>query len=142
MNQQQQAKAMTCDQLLGPSLVDADGTLFQTSEKLKDVNIVGLYFSAHWCLPCRKFTQDLVNAYNKHMIHKKCQIIFISSDRNDACFKEYMKEMPWVAVPFKSREVKARLSSKYGVRGIPKFVLLDAKEDCALIADNARGMWC
>jgi nucleoredoxin len=35
---------------------------------LKDAlnkHVVGLYFSAHWCPPCRGFTPNLVAKYNE-----------------------------------------------------------------------------
>ena len=34
--------------------------------------------------------------------------------------------MPWLALPFADRAGKAALASRFGVQGIPKFVLLDA----------------
>ena len=33
-------------------------------EELAPKQIYGLYFSAHWCPPCRKFTPQLVTYYN------------------------------------------------------------------------------
>ena len=38
----------------------------QKKEKVaisKDVKLVGVYFSAHWCPPCRGFTPVLANHY-------------------------------------------------------------------------------
>ena len=32
---------------------------------LKDFDFIGLYFSAHWCPPCRGFTPVLADTYNK-----------------------------------------------------------------------------
>jgi len=57
------------------------------------------------------------------------EIVFISSDRDLRSFNQYYASMPWAAVPFDSPSyagVKQMLSMKYGVRGIPSFVVLDA----------------
>lgn len=35
--------------------------------------------------------------------------------------------MPWSALPFSDRTKKTELSTKYGVRGIPTLVVLDAE---------------
>ena len=59
---------------------------------------LGLYFSAHWCPPCRGFTPMLVSAYNAVQAANpgKFEIVFLSSDRDEAAFKEYFGEMPWL----------------------------------------------
>ncbi|WAQ95336.1 NXN-like protein [Mya arenaria] len=54
-------------------------------------------------------------------------IVFISSDRDEASFKEYYKEMPWSALKFEDRANKEKLSGMFGVEGIPTFIVLDAK---------------
>ena len=59
----------------------------------------GLYFSAHWCPPCRLFTPILIDFYNKiNEKEKKFEIIFISSDQSSQQFDEYYNTMPWAAV--------------------------------------------
>jgi thiol-disulfide isomerase/thioredoxin len=96
--------------------VDA-GTIFGAS-------VIGIYFSAHWCPPCRAFTPKLVQFYedvNKEQ--KQFEVIFVSSDKDETSFKEYYKTMPWLAIPFGDPLV-TQLKQKYGVSGIPKLVLL------------------
>ncbi|RLG30214.1 hypothetical protein DRO03_05040 [Methanosarcinales archaeon] len=45
--------------------------------------IIGVYFSAHWCPPCRAFTPNLVKFYNSlKKADKPFEIIFVSSDRD------------------------------------------------------------
>ena len=34
--------------------------------------------------------------------------------------------MPWISLPYSERAKKDALASKYGVRGIPMFIVLDA----------------
>lgn len=99
--------------------------------------VIGLYFSAHWCGPCRAFTPTLAEAYTKHLKAKGLEIIFVSSDRDAASFQEYYKEMPWLALP-NGDPRESKLSKRFGVSGIPSFVLVDASTG-ETINGNARG---
>merc|ERR1711957_903371 len=85
---------------------------------------IGLYFSAHWCPPCRGFTPKLAEFYNNGL-KDKMEIIFISSDRDQASFDDYFKEMPWLALDYSKREEKAALSEAMGVEGIPTFAVIN-----------------
>ena len=64
------------------------------------------------------------------------EIIFVSSDKDEKAFKEYLKEMPWHAIPYSDRDRKNRLSSKFKVNGIPSFVILEPNGE--LITDGGR----
>jgi len=91
---------------------------------------LGLYFSAHWCPPCRGFTPELIKFYNefkKTEKGKNFEIVFVSSDRDPGSFDEYFKDMPWLALPFSDRKTQAQLSSKFKVQGIPTLVILDSE---------------
>ena len=88
---------------------------------------VGLYFSAHWCPPCRMYTPKLAEQYAKLVAAgKPFEIVFVSSDRDESAFDEYFGEHPWLALPYEARETKAALSKKFKVSGIPTLILLDA----------------
>jgi thiol-disulfide isomerase/thioredoxin len=71
----------------------------------------GLYFSAHWCPPCRGFTPVLKKLYETKSDEdgKKLQIVFISSDRDENSFNEYFGEMPWIALKYNDRDGKVYL---------------------------------
>merc|ERR1712100_287490 len=86
-----------------------------------------LYFSAHWCPPCRGFTPQLAQWYSTSLKAKGLEVVFVSSDRDEQSFKDYFGEMPWLALPFSDRERKAALSKKFKVNGIPTIVILDAE---------------
>lgn len=86
---------------------------------------IGLYFSAHRCPPCRGFTPKLAEFY-KDGLKDKMEIVFVSSDKDQASFNEYASEMPWLAMPFEKRVEKELLSDAFGVSGIPSFVVLNA----------------
>merc|ERR1712217_163727 len=79
---------------------------------------IGLYFSAHWCPPCRGFTPKLAEFY-KDGLKDKMEIVFVSSDRDQASFNKYFNEMPWLAMPFEKHAEKEVLSDALGVSGIP-----------------------
>merc|ERR1711904_84581 len=98
---------------------------------------IGIYFSAHWCPPCRGFTPELVKTYNKlKEAGKPFEIIFASSDRDEASFKEYFETMPWLALPFADRQAKEKLSKLFGVNGIPSFHIIE--HDGTVINNNGR----
>jgi len=65
-----------------------------------DVQSVGVYFSAHWCPPCRGFTPELAKLYKEAQEKSSAfRIVFVSLDRDEESFNEYRGEMPWPAVP-------------------------------------------
>ena len=53
---------------------------------------------------------------------KDFEVVFVSSDRDDASFLEYYGEMPWLALPLRDRARAAALSDKFKVSGIPTLV--------------------
>jgi len=110
--------------LLGPTLQTKDGAK-PTADVLAGKKAVGLYFSAHWCPPCRGFTPVLAKQYTASYKALGMEIVFVSSDRDEESFDSYYKEQPWVTLPFAARDIKARLSKKYKVNGIPSFIILD-----------------
>ncbi|XP_039418859.1 nucleoredoxin isoform X1 [Corvus cornix cornix] len=91
---------------------------------------VGVYFSAHWCPPCRSLTRVLVESYRKiKEAGQKFEILFVSADRSEDSFKQYFSEMPWVAVPYADEARRSRLNRLYGIQGIPTLIVLDSKGD-------------
>lgn len=98
--------------------------------------VVGIYFSAHWCGPCRQFTPMLMEFYKEFSAAKNFEIVFASSDRDQAAFDSYFSDMPWSALPFDQRGLKEKLSQKFGVQGIPTLVWID--ENGVLLTKNGR----
>ena len=116
------------EELLGPKLVSAKGETIDTST-LAAKKTVSLYFSAHWCGPCRGFTPELAKAYSEYMASadSQAEVVFISWDRDEDSFTEYHKEMPFPALPFKDNKDRCReLGEKFGVQGIPCLVTLNS----------------
>ena len=112
-------------ELLGPNLITKEGER-STDETLTGKNAIGLYFSAHWCPPCRGFTPKLAEWYTNAYKAKGLEIVFVSSDRDQAGFDSYFEDMPWTALPFSDRDRKNTLSKKFKVQGIPTFVIIGA----------------
>ncbi len=100
--------------------------------------VICLYFSAHWCPPCRNFTPVLAKLYNEwNKDNKQIEIIFVSSDNDLKSFKEYFETMPWISLPFQDPKTDT-LCDLCDVQGIPMLVVI-SKEGKVLNAD-ARGL--
>jgi len=123
-------------EILGTTLVNNKGEQVKV-ESLKGKKI-GVYFSAHWCPPCRGFTPTLIEVYNLLKTQKPGQfeVIFVSSDRDETQFKEYFGEMPWLAIPFDEEKRRDELSTHFEVEGIPQFTMIES--DGSILNQNAR----
>ncbi|KAJ0094589.1 hypothetical protein Patl1_16123 [Pistacia atlantica] len=83
-----------------------------------------LYFSARWRPPCRAFFPKLMEAYHKIKAkNESIEVVFISSDMNQASFDGFFLGMSWLALPFGDPR-KASLSRKLKVYSIPMLVAL------------------
>jgi nucleoredoxin len=97
-------------------------------EELEKKKLIALYFSAHWCAPCRKFTPQLVDYYNRVATqHPEFEIVFVSFDKSQFAMETYIREanMPWPAIDFPKLGGKEAIR-KYAGAGIPCLVLVDA----------------
>lgn len=119
----------------GKELVNAKGEKVATSTLAGKT--VGIYFSAHWCPPCRAFTPKLVE-FRDTVAKDNFEIVFISFDKDEDAMKGYMTEtkMGWLAVPFTAAQRKA-VANEYGVNGIPTLIILD--KNGKTITKNGRG---
>merc|ERR1719446_1348642 len=124
------------DLLMAAKLVNGNGDAVTFSDAMKGKKALALYFSAHWCPPCRGFTPKFAEWYKNDLSAKGLEVIFLSSDRDEASFKEYFAEQPWLALDYADRAGKEKLSSAFGVSGIPSVVILDA--DLKTITTDGR----
>ncbi len=146
------AIAVLCLALVGPAVaadthpvlnenarlaVTADGKRAEI-ERLVDKPLVLVYFSAHWCPPCRKFTPELVEYYGKNGGGTAFEVLFVSSDKDQEAMMGYMTEaaMPWVAMQWGSSKIAA-MKKKYCGSGIPCLVLLDDQDQ--VVSDSFDG---
>ncbi len=87
--------------------------------------MVALYFSAHWCPPCRSFTPVLAKFYNNvNKTEKNLEIIFVSSDSDEKAFKAYFDTQPWISLPYDQKNLQT-IGKKYGVAGIPSLLIMN-----------------
>ncbi|KAK3273646.1 hypothetical protein CYMTET_18124 [Cymbomonas tetramitiformis] len=126
-----------CDDLRTATFVNKEGFEVSCESLLDAGKNIGIYFSAHWCPPCRGFTPKLVETYTKlQKANAPFEIIFVSSDSDEDSFKQYYGDMPWLALPYSDRERKESIATYYGVSGIPMLVILSPQ--LKVINNNAR----
>lgn len=122
------------------TLMTKDG-LKSVDEVLAGKTSIGIYFSAHWCPPCRQFT-PILSAFYKAAQREDFEIIFLSSDRDQAAFDGYYAEMPWVALPYEQREKKNEIAEMFEVSGIPAFKILDSDGNVKSLEGRGDIMQC
>jgi thiol-disulfide isomerase/thioredoxin len=106
-------------------------------ELLGSSKVIGVYFSAHWCGPCRQFTPILAQMYNAAKKEAlPFEIVFCSADHDNGEFLSYYKEMPWLAIPYDA-EKREWLQGKHKVNGIPRLIIFDAATG-EIIESNGR----
>lgn len=99
--------------------------------------VTAVYFSAHWCGPCRNFTPMLSQLYSQCKASNKAfEVIFCSADHSEKEFQEYYNGMPWLAINY-TDDKREELMSKFQVNGIPKLSILAPAGN--IIVDNAAG---
>jgi thiol-disulfide isomerase/thioredoxin len=111
--------------LMPPQLLSKKG-LVDTRQALRGKTVL-IYFSAHWCGPCRIYTPQLASIYRQAKeqgLDAKFEIVFCSSDNDEDEFSGYYGEHPaWLAIPYSS-EQREKLGATFQVRGIPHLIAL------------------
>jgi thiol-disulfide isomerase/thioredoxin len=123
------ASAMAIAPLVKGTLVTSQNGILRAylDGEFEKKKLIGLFFSAHWCAPCRKFTPSLVAFYNKvAAAHPEFEILFISNDKSAAAMESYMRDdqMPWPAVSF-DKVAGNQALKKYAGSAIPCLVIVD-----------------
>ncbi|KAH9082815.1 hypothetical protein LEN26_021111 [Aphanomyces euteiches] len=119
------APATALSRAIAPTLVSNNGT--SVSSASLGGKVIGLYFSAHWCPPCRQFTPMLAQFYNTmKQLGKPFEIVFVSADQSQDEFNGYFREMPWLAVRYDSNERK-EIEARHRVESIPTLKILNAQ---------------
>lgn len=125
-------KVGTVPAALAGKLVEVKGSRLAPlpRDQIAPTRYVAFYYSAKWCPPCRAFTPELVATYKKIKAkHPEFELIFVSSDQDEASMKDYMKDydMPWPALEFDAKASTRAVARPANERGIPNLVFMDAE---------------
>jgi len=122
---------------LGPSLASRVGPPVPTAAALAG-KVVLLYFSAHWCPPCRQFTPMLVDFYGQMRASGRAmEVVFLSADHSETEFDSYFASMPWLAVPFRS-SARETVPAQHNVQGIPALKVVSSRTGRVVDEDGRR----
>lgn len=118
-------------------LAKRNGEVVKGDLSMLDGKHVGIYFSAHWCPPCRQFTPMLRKTYlMMQALGKPFEVVFVSHDQSEQEFEDYYKSMPWLALPFKESMRRSGLARRFSVNGIPALVIISPEGQ--VLTSNAR----
>jgi thiol-disulfide isomerase/thioredoxin len=78
-------------QFRGLQLLRQDGSTIPASEAFKGKRYVLIYFSAHWCPPCQRFTPLLADFYDEHKDRCEFEVLFVSSDREEGRMMDFFQ---------------------------------------------------
>jgi len=128
------ASKASLEELLGPELITAEGKSVSTGEL--QGKVIGLYFSAEWCPPCRTFTPVLEKFREANKAD--FEVVLVSGDGSAKAQQAYMQKyaMQWPAIPFEAPQRNGAFD-RFGVRGIPALVVVDANGK--LLERDGRG---
>ena len=99
----------------------------KSTEKLKEISLIGLYFGALSCPPCNYFTRLLKKFYEKsNEKEKKVEIIYCSLDESQEDFDEYYSKMPWLSLSYDDENLE-KMGNDFSIEGVPVFFIFTGK---------------
>merc|ERR1712241_1588577 len=116
--------------------VNKGGEISETTfdaAKVGDKDLVGFYFSAHWCPPCRGFTPVLKDFYEElnEAQPGKLVVIFVTSDRDEESMKSYFAEHgDYYCFKYEDQTLIQTLKSNCSVNGIPPLAVVNKEGKC------------
>ena len=119
--------------ILPKTFLDQKGQ--KVSADVLEGKLIGLYFSASWCGPCRAFTPSLIKFRDNHK--DMFEVILVGADGSTKAQANYMRKykMPWLAMKNQSPEA-IKISKSLGVPHIPYLVILDS--DGKIVSKNGE----
>jgi nucleoredoxin len=127
----------------GLKLLRKDGSTILATEALKDAEFVLVYFSAHWCPPCREFTPLLKQFYENHHEKKKFEVVFMSLDKSEKEMLDYFREAHGDYYCLQYADAKSMASvwgNSYGFQTIPTLLVFENSTPRKLVARCGRDM--
>ncbi|KPA78785.1 tryparedoxin-like protein [Leptomonas pyrrhocoris] len=124
-------------------LLRKDGSAVLASEALKEADFVLLYFSAHWCPPCREFTPLLKKFYEAQHEKKRFEVVFMSLDNSEKEMLDYFAEAHGDYYCMTYADTKAMSwgwGQKYGFKTIPTLLVFENGSQRNLMAKCGRKM--
>ncbi|RKP34543.1 thioredoxin-like-domain-containing protein [Dimargaris cristalligena] len=86
--------------------------------------LIGLFFSASWCVPCQYFAPVLSRFIEKH--EADLVLILVSMDRQPEAMKQYLRQYPrWLAIPFKHQATYMQLADRLDIQILPTLVICE-----------------
>lgn len=113
------------------------------TEALAGKKFILLYFSAHWCPPCRSFTPVLKEFYNQHNVGREFEVIFVSRDNSAEEMQLYFKHAhgDWLSLSYRdAQSIGEGLSQRYGLYAIPSLVVIENTDQCPVVTNYGRDM--
>jgi len=96
----------------------------------KRIDYYIVFYGAHWCPTCKKFTPKLTEFYREQRkrYNTSFEVIFVSADKSEDAMLQFMNgyKMPWPAVEFDQRRKIDGITALAG-RGYPCLAVVDAK---------------
>ena len=89
-----------------------------------------LYFSAGWCVDCRRFSPSLVSAYDAQQNGpSRFEVLLLTKDKTEKDMLQYMRhtKMKWPALSFNKVAAAEDLKKFYSGYGIPCLTVIDQK---------------
>ncbi|XP_071953474.1 nucleoredoxin-like protein 2 [Antedon mediterranea] len=110
----------------GKRLLRTNGEAILDTDAILDGKVIGVYFSASWCPPCRQFTPVLANLYQEIKDKKyPFEVVFVSVNEDSEQLKQYLIEDhgDWLHLPFTSPFTN-ELTELFHIQAIPKLIIL------------------
>jgi thiol-disulfide isomerase/thioredoxin len=125
--------------VLDGNLVILDGDKFKDHKLAKKPKKFYIfYYTASWCGPCKAFTPQLADFYNKNK-NENFELVLISSDRDEKSMESYAakNKMPWPQLKFAQiRTFRGKFN--HGVSGIPSVIVCDLEGN--IVTNNGRDL--
>lgn len=113
------------------------------ADALAGKKYVLVYFSAHWCPPCRGFTPMLRAFHEKHHKRLSFDVLFVSSDNSAAEMMSYFTNAhgDWLALTLEDAQTIGRSwAAQHGLFSIPSLLVLENTPERRCVTVHGRDM--